>query len=79
MAGPQPFSIDDLQAKLDSFDSIPLFMKNLPDEDPADNVSLAALQSLVHEGTPDGKCIWRYQNITIHVVIRNRGKFQGAG
>ncbi|KAF9076545.1 hypothetical protein BDP27DRAFT_1284388 [Rhodocollybia butyracea] len=53
MAGPQPLSSDDLQAKLDSFDSIPLFMKTLPDEDPADNVSLAALQSLAHEGTPD--------------------------
>ncbi|KAJ3758230.1 40S ribosomal protein S7 [Lentinula raphanica] len=53
MAGPQPLTSDDLQAKLDSFDSIPLFMRSLPDEDPAENNSLAALQSLVHEGTPD--------------------------
>ncbi|KAJ3967732.1 40S ribosomal protein S7 [Lentinula raphanica] len=53
MAGPQPLTSDDLKAKLDSFDSIPLFMRSLPDEDPAENNSLAALQSLVHEGTPD--------------------------
>lgn len=56
MAGPQPLTSNDLQAKLESFDSIPLFMKSLPDEDSADNTSLAALQSLVHEGTPDGEC-----------------------
>ncbi|KAJ3734431.1 40S ribosomal protein S7 [Lentinula guzmanii] len=53
MAGPQPLTSNDLQAKLDSFDSVPLFMRSLPDEDPAENTSLAALQSLVHEGTPD--------------------------
>ncbi|KAF5393950.1 hypothetical protein D9757_000319 [Collybiopsis confluens] len=52
-AGPQPLTSDDLQAKLESFDSIPLFMKSLPDEDVADNDTLAALQSLAHEGTPD--------------------------
>ena len=54
-SGPQPLTSDDLQAKLDSFDSIPLFMKSLPDEDVADNNTLAALQSLAHEGTPDGE------------------------
>ncbi|KAJ3998620.1 40S ribosomal protein S7 [Lentinula boryana] len=53
MAGPQPLTSNDLQAKLDSLDSVPLFMRSLPDEDPAENTSLAALQSLVHEGTPD--------------------------
>lgn len=55
MAGPQPLTSDELQEKLEAFDSIPLFMKSLPDEDPADNASLAALQSLVYEGTPDGQ------------------------
>lgn len=63
MAGPQPLTSDELQEKLEAFDSIPLFMKSLPDEDPADNASLAALQSLVYEGTPDGQwnsslCAW---------------------
>ncbi|EGO01608.1 hypothetical protein SERLA73DRAFT_85379 [Serpula lacrymans var. lacrymans S7.3] len=46
---PQPVSVDD---KLAAFDSIPLFMKSLPTEDTTD-VALEALQSLVHEGTPD--------------------------
>jgi hypothetical protein len=49
--GPQPLS---LEGKLAAFDSVPLFMKSLPDEDADDSV-VAALQSLVHEGTPDGK------------------------
>ncbi|KAJ4492833.1 40S ribosomal protein S7 [Lentinula edodes] len=53
MAGPQPLTSDDLQAKLDSFDSIPLFMRSLPDDHPVENSTLAALQSLAHEGTPD--------------------------
>lgn len=36
---------------LAAFDSVPLFMKSLPDEeDPA----VSALQSLIYEGTPDG-------------------------
>lgn len=48
---PQPLSADE---KLAAFDAVPLFMKNLP-EDPADDVALAALQSLAHEGTPDGR------------------------
>jgi len=38
---------------LASFDSVPLFMKSLP-EDSSQDIALAALQSLVHEGTPNG-------------------------
>lgn len=38
---------------LASFDSVPLFMKSWPDE-PTEDTALAALQSLVFEGTPDG-------------------------
>ena len=38
---------------LASFDSVPLFMKSLP-EDSSQDTALAALQSLVHEGTPNG-------------------------
>ncbi|KAJ3922705.1 40S ribosomal protein S7 [Lentinula edodes] len=53
MSGPQSLTSDDLQAKLDSFDSIPLFMRSLPDDHPVENSTLAALQSLAHEGTPD--------------------------
>jgi len=52
-AGPQPLSDDAVAKKLAEFDSIPLFMKSLPSEE-SDDVALAALQSLVHEGTPDG-------------------------
>ena len=51
--GPQPLSDDAVAKKLAEFDSIPLFMKSLPSEE-TDDVALAALQSLVHEGTPDG-------------------------
>ena len=47
---PQPASIDET---LTSFDSVPLFMKSLPQDD-ADNDILGALQSLAFDGTPDG-------------------------
>ncbi|KAI0921270.1 hypothetical protein AcW2_006295 [Taiwanofungus camphoratus] len=46
---PQPASVDD---KLAAFDSVPLFMKSLP-EDAADDPIVGALQSLAFEGTPD--------------------------
>jgi hypothetical protein len=47
---PQPASIDETLA---SFDSVPLFMKSLPQGD-TDNDILGALQSLAFDGTPDG-------------------------
>ncbi|KAG5645754.1 hypothetical protein DXG03_005291 [Asterophora parasitica] len=50
--GPQPVSKAALEAKLAEFDNIPLFMKSLPTDDTED-VALAALQSLAHDGTPD--------------------------
>ena len=50
--GPQPPSVNE---QLASLESLPLFMNSLPD-DPADNPALSALQSLVHDGTPDGLC-----------------------
>lgn len=53
-AGPQPLSDDAIAKKLAEFDSIPLFMKSLPSEE-TDDTALAALQSLAHEGTPDGR------------------------
>jgi len=46
---PQP---PDLEDKLAAFNSIPLFMKSLPEDD-TENATIAALQSLVHDGTPD--------------------------
>ncbi|KAI0660911.1 40S ribosomal protein S7 [Cubamyces menziesii] len=46
---PQPLPVDE---KLAAFDSVPLFMKSLP-EDAADDVAISALQSLAYEGTPD--------------------------
>jgi hypothetical protein len=48
--GPQPPSVNE---QLASLESLPLFMNSLP-EDAADNPALNALQSLVHDGTPDG-------------------------
>ena len=47
---PQPPSFDE---HLASLESLPLFMSSLPD-DTTDNAALSALQSLVHDGTPDG-------------------------
>jgi hypothetical protein len=48
--GPEAPSFDE---KLAGFDSIPLFMQQLPEGD-EDNTALSALQALIHEGTPDG-------------------------
>jgi hypothetical protein len=47
---PQPAPVD---GKLREFDSVPLFMRSLP-EDASDDIAISALQSLAHEGTPDG-------------------------
>jgi hypothetical protein len=47
MSLPQPREFDF------DFDSVPLFMRSTPDGDD-DNIALAALQDLVHDGTPDG-------------------------
>lgn len=41
------------EEKLAELESLPLFMKDLPD-DPSDDPVISALQSLAHEGTPDG-------------------------
>ena len=43
-----------LEEKLAEFDNVPLFMKSLP-EDASDDVAIAALQALAHDGTPDGR------------------------
>ena len=48
-----PLSSTELEDKIAAFDAVPLFMKSLPNEDTNDGV-IAALQSLAHEGTPDG-------------------------
>ncbi|TFK73037.1 TPR-like protein [Pluteus cervinus] len=50
--GPQPLSDAEIKAKLADLDSIPLFMKSLP-EDATEDPAIAALQSLAYEGTPD--------------------------
>ncbi|KAG6813462.1 hypothetical protein H0H92_010796 [Tricholoma furcatifolium] len=50
--GPQVAPKKDLDAAMAALDSLPLFMKSLPTEDSEDS-SLAALQSLIYEGTPD--------------------------
>ena len=51
--GPVPKSSKTEEEVLAAFDSIPLFMKSLPEEDNRDP-ALSALQSLIYEGTPDG-------------------------
>lgn len=51
--GPVPKSRPTDDEALAAFESVPLFMKTLPEEDIQDP-TLSALQSLIHEGTPDG-------------------------
>ena len=54
MAGIYPEPIpkrEDIDDLMKSFDTIPLFMQDMPEDD---NVAMEALQSLVHDGTPDG-------------------------
>ena len=76
-AGPQPLSVNAIMKKLAEFDSVPLFMKSLPSEE-VDDGALAVLQSLAHEGNPDGQWdlihIFRLYNL----IIGTRGcsKFQ---
>ena len=53
-AGPVPKPRQTEDEVLATFDSVPLFMKSLPEDDSQDS-TLAALQSLIYEGTPDGK------------------------
>lgn len=50
--GPSKPADADYDAKLAEFDKIPLFMKSLPEEDTED-ATIAALQDLAYEGTPD--------------------------
>ncbi|KAF8665574.1 hypothetical protein AX16_000032 [Volvariella volvacea WC 439] len=49
---PRPLTDEEQKAKLAEFDSVPLFMKQLPTEGNDDFV-VAALQSLAYDGTPD--------------------------
>ena len=42
------------EEKLAELESLPLFMKSLP-EDTSDDPVISALQNLAHEGTPDGR------------------------
>ncbi|KAJ8522986.1 hypothetical protein ONZ45_g493 [Pleurotus djamor] len=49
---PQLPSEELMAEKLAALNSVPLFMKNLPDDETED-VALSALQSLAHDGTPD--------------------------
>ncbi|EPQ59635.1 TPR-like protein [Gloeophyllum trabeum ATCC 11539] len=53
IAGPRPLQQDDIDRKIKEFDSVPLFMKSLPESEDAAAPSLDALQSLIYEGTPD--------------------------
>ncbi|KAF7312063.1 hypothetical protein MIND_00218400 [Mycena indigotica] len=50
--GPSPPQRRTLEETMAEFDTIPLFMKSLPEE-PANDPIIAALQSIAYEGTPD--------------------------
>lgn len=50
---PQPDIAYNHEEKLAAFDSHPLFMKSLPDDDNLDP-AVRALQNLAYDGTPDG-------------------------
>ena len=50
---PKPLARSTEDEALAAFESIPLFMKSLPEDD-IQNPALSALQSLIYEGTPDG-------------------------
>ncbi|KAI0693807.1 hypothetical protein BC835DRAFT_1352229 [Cytidiella melzeri] len=51
MSLPQP-AVVSVDEKIAAFDSVPLFMKSLPD-DVASDPAISALQNLAYEGTPD--------------------------
>ena len=53
VTGPVPKARPTEDEALAAFESIPLFMKSLPEDD-IQNSALSALQSLIYEGTPDG-------------------------
>ncbi|KAK0231124.1 40S ribosomal protein S7 [Armillaria fumosa] len=50
IVGPQPLHRN-VEEKLAELDSVPLFMKSLPED--TNDVAIAALQELAYEGTPD--------------------------
>lgn len=53
MALPEPSSLS--EEKLKEYDSVTLFMRSLPEPgELSDDTAISALQSLIHEGTPDG-------------------------
>lgn len=53
--GPSPVAPDVVAQKLADLDNVPLFMRDaLAAESAEDNATIAALQSLVHDGSPDG-------------------------
>lgn len=52
--GPVPKSRPTEDEVLAALESVPLFMKSLPDDDIQNDPTLSALQSLIYEGTSDG-------------------------
>ncbi|KAF7317097.1 hypothetical protein HMN09_00444400 [Mycena chlorophos] len=50
--GPEALPRRTFEETMADLDTVPLFMKSLPDE-PADDPMIAALQSIAYEGTPD--------------------------
>ena len=83
MALPQPPPQQiSYEQKMKEFDSVPLFMRSLPDSEAlTDDTAISALQSLAHEGTPDGECRKHYGMIQQNDQVYDRGgsELQGAG
>lgn len=62
--GPLPLPARSAEEALAAFDSVPLFMKSLP-EDGLGDAAMDALQSLVYEGTSDGTPAQQYSTLFI--------------
>lgn len=70
MALPQPIPYD-AESKLKEWESVPLFMKDLPKEGESDQ-ALDAIQALVYDGTPDGKKTLNDQTFTLTLTQRKK-------
>ncbi|KAJ7759008.1 hypothetical protein DFH07DRAFT_772340 [Mycena maculata] len=76
--GPQPPLQLTLEQRLAEFDSVPLFMKSLPEEE-TDDPMIAALQSLAYEGSPDAAKVseWSYIEIAQNFKEQGNDYFKG--
>lgn len=76
--GPEPKPAGSVEQAMSAFDNVPLFMKSLPEEG-LDDPAMSALQSLVHEGTPDGMYGLHPPEPASHTRFRDCTEFQRTG